>query len=798
VVNTPDGPEEGRLEGKIIDQINADDVDAVRDWLRDIRYHIEDTELGKKQTALSVAIRNGQQAVTKLLIDAGANPNSKMSGGATPLYIAAQEAQLQAIQLLIEAGAEIDAPMDNGASPLFVAALSNNKTCVQTLIKLGANVNSCTQTGATPLSMARSSKYQDIVELLEKAGAQEMNGGGGVGTGSSPAARRQLPSMSQKGLEVAVESWTASGGGGFLSQSKVVHTYHVSVKMFGRRWRVQKRFSEFKSLHERLRPEAALASATLIGRTGSLVTGVGGAVAFGLGGASGAAATIGGAITFPSSTVPSYMMTEAMLEQRRQQLHDFLVAIVANLKSLGGDVLKEWEEVIYEFFEVRKHVSEALLEVHAASAETGDEKARMQKAGWNAMSMAAQAGQRDNVDLMIKSGADVQQLNPDSSTALHIAAQEGHADCVQLLIDGKGGPGSGSGVDPNLRKKDGCTALWLACLNGHAEVVQVLIDNGADVDQCAEDGTSPMSMAAWKGNNQCINLLIVANAKVMSEDKKGDTALHVASQNGYGLTVKMLIEGKANVNWPNRVGDTPLCNAASNGRDDVLGILIKNGADITPAGNGHYAIYAAARHGHANCLQQLIAAGANVRTGVTMGRDGSTALHAAARNGHRDCLSVLVTAGAMVNDQDSDGTTALWLASRYGHEGTVRLLLTCGVIDSIRVGVEGGDSSHAQCGFTAGDAAVSYNHQGCMAILMAAGATAPCKLPMSLLNKRIDVEGMGQGIAYTIHYTIHHTKHHPLIDHALMHSYAMHSYTHTPYTNTHPKGELLILTAPCR
>ena len=98
-MDNPEGPCEGRLSdgSTIIDHINQDDVDGVRKWMQDPKYHLDDTETGKNQTALSVAIRNGQQAVTKLLIEAGANVNVKMSGGATPLYIAAQEAQLQAI-----------------------------------------------------------------------------------------------------------------------------------------------------------------------------------------------------------------------------------------------------------------------------------------------------------------------------------------------------------------------------------------------------------------------------------------------------------------------------------------------------------------------------------------------------------------------------------------------------------------------------------------------------------------------------------------------------------------------------
>ncbi|KAL4446221.1 hypothetical protein ABPG77_003028 [Micractinium sp. CCAP 211/92] len=51
------------------------------------------------------------------------------------------------------------------------------------------------------------------------------------------------------------------------------------------------------------------------------------------------------------------------------------------------------------------------------------------------------------------------------------------------------------------------------------------------------------------------------------------------------------------------------------------------------------ALLYAANKGHADCLQLLLAHGADTRFDY---RDGNTALHLAAGNGHKDCLQLLL------------------------------------------------------------------------------------------------------------------------------------------------------------
>jgi ankyrin repeat protein len=56
-------------------------------------------------------------------------------------------------------------------------------------------------------------------------------------------------------------------------------------------------------------------------------------------------------------------------------------------------------------------------------------------------------------------------------TPLHVAAFNGHSECVKFLV--------GSGVDVNARDNEGWTALSQARDQGYPEIVEWLKKNGA-------------------------------------------------------------------------------------------------------------------------------------------------------------------------------------------------------------------------------------------------------------------------------------------------------------------------------
>ncbi|KAL6812492.1 nacht and ankyrin domain-containing protein [Trichoderma sp. SZMC 28015] len=71
---------------------------------------------------LTWAAENGQEAVAKLLLNAGAEVNSKDNNNRTPLFWAAAYGKEAVVKLLLNAGAEVDSRDDDGSTPLLWAA----------------------------------------------------------------------------------------------------------------------------------------------------------------------------------------------------------------------------------------------------------------------------------------------------------------------------------------------------------------------------------------------------------------------------------------------------------------------------------------------------------------------------------------------------------------------------------------------------------------------------------------------------------------------------------------------------
>jgi len=120
-----------------------------------------------------------------------------------------------------------------------------------------------------------------------------------------------------------------------------------------------------------------------------------------------------------------------------------------------------------------------------------------------------------------------------------------------------------------------------------------------------------------------------------------------------------------------------IADAAMRGdRADVLA-LIKHGADVNaPQGDGVTALHWASRHGDAEIVTALIAAGAHAREATRLG--GYTPLHLAAERGSAPIVKALIGAGAVVDARTSTGATPLMLASAAGDTAAIKALLDKG------------------------------------------------------------------------------------------------------------------------
>lgn len=117
------------------------------------------------------ARRDGLIEVTLLLINMGTGVNSRDYAGRTALENAADNAQNTA-RLLIQKGANVNTRNDHGITPLHVSASSGASSIAAMLIAGGANVNAKDNNGLTPLhKLFYSRPEKDIAELLIANGA---------------------------------------------------------------------------------------------------------------------------------------------------------------------------------------------------------------------------------------------------------------------------------------------------------------------------------------------------------------------------------------------------------------------------------------------------------------------------------------------------------------------------------------------------------------------------------------------------------------------------------------------------
>ena len=72
---------------------------------------------------------------------------------------------------------------------------------------------------------------------------------------------------------------------------------------------------------------------------------------------------------------------------------------------------------------------------------------------------------------------------PGGDTCIHIAAHRGDYRSVELLLK--------SGVDVNSKGEMGCTALHYAKMNGNEDVIQLLLSHGASTKIKNEFGEYP-------------------------------------------------------------------------------------------------------------------------------------------------------------------------------------------------------------------------------------------------------------------------------------------------------------------
>jgi ankyrin repeat protein len=114
--------------------------------------------------------------------------------------------------------------------------------------------------------------------------------------------------------------------------------------------------------------------------------------------------------------------------------------------------------------------------------------------------IAAHAGHREIIRILLESGSDVIAIDNTDVTALMRAALNGHADCVRVMLE--------KGADANLRAghQKGMTALMYAASTGQTVVVKLLLEKGVNPDIRSSDGNQALMFAQLSGSPSTVAL----------------------------------------------------------------------------------------------------------------------------------------------------------------------------------------------------------------------------------------------------------------------------------------------------
>ena len=499
---------------------------------------------GGKHGAINDAVAGGYIQAVEEHLAAGADVNSKDWYGYTPLHIAAaRNSPIEIAELLIANGADVNAKDYFGSTPLHSAVSEGHKEIAKLLVAAGADVNVKDGWGGdTPLDWAEEGSGWDSPEIkaAKKEIALLLREHGGKTTAELGA----LIDAAKNGDFEAIKQAIADG---------------VDVNVKGG-------WGELTPLHEAAGGgHKEIVELLIVNGADVNAKDEGGLTPLHF-------AASGGHKEIVELLIVNGADVNAKDESGLTPLHSAVGSarlVVEMLIAAGADVnakIDPFGDTPLDWAIGGEAETAGLLREHGG--KTGEELPP---------ATLFEAVYRDDLEGMkdlLAEGADVNAMDKDGNTPLHIVTHSGHKEMIKLLIS--------NGADVNAKGRFG-TPIHNAVSSGYKEIVQLLVDEGADVNAKEWRGKTPLDMATPLGRQDLLKYQEIAELLRKYGGKYG--TLHSAATGGDIEEVKELLAAGSEVNVVDGAGYSPLHYAIKSNRPEVVELLIVNGADVNETVN---------------------------------------------------------------------------------------------------------------------------------------------------------------------------------------------------------------------
>ncbi|XP_067227982.1 ankyrin repeat and SAM domain-containing protein 1A-like isoform X3 [Chanodichthys erythropterus] len=215
--------------------------------------------------------------------------------------------------------------------------------------------------------------------------------------------------------------------------------------------------------------------------------------------------------------------------------------------------------------------------------------------GYTPLHHAALNGHNEVVEVLLRNEALTNIADNKGCYPLHLAAWKGDQRIVKLLVhQGPSHPKLNEQssldytefkrcgpFDPyiNAKNNDNETPLHCAAQYGHTQVVQLLLEELTDPTMRNNKFETPLDLAALYGRLEVVKLLLSAHPNLLSSNTKKHTPLHLASRNGHLPVVEVLLAAGVDINYQTEKGSA-LHEAALFGKTEVVQKLLNTGIDV--------------------------------------------------------------------------------------------------------------------------------------------------------------------------------------------------------------------------